>query len=75
MPFPKVMWTSTIFWWIVTFFLTVYVEKRVLMKRWKSRNYEAAMTARALSWRSNTITYLGLLICLASFILYDKYGK
>lgn len=75
MPFPKVMWTSTIFWWVATFFLTVHVEKRVLIKRWKARNYEAAMSARAVSWISNAITYLGLLIFLAGFILYDKYGK
>ena len=72
LPFPKVMWTSTIFWWITTFFLTIYVEKRVLMKRWKSRNYEAAWSARVLSWRSNAITYLGLFMIIVGFFLYDK---
>lgn len=70
--FPNVMFASTFFWWVVTFFLTVYVEKKVLQHRWKSRQFVAAKSARSLSWVSNTITYLGLLAVIGGFIILKK---
>jgi hypothetical protein len=71
--FPKIMFASTIFWWVVTFFLTVYVEKQVLLRRWKKREYICVKSARQLSWVSNIITYLGLLAVLYSFLKDIKF--
>jgi hypothetical protein len=74
LPFPKVMWASTIFWWIITFILTVIVERKTLERRWISRNYKPVISARNLSWRSNGLTYFGLLIVIVGSIIWENYG-
>lgn len=71
--FPKLTFASTAFWWIVTFFLTVYAEKKVLQKLWRRRQFSPAISAAALSWKSNLVTYSGLLIIIVGTIMWENY--
>lgn len=71
--FPRLTFASTAFWWVVTFFLTVYVEKLVLQKLWRRRQFSPAISASALSWKSNLVTYSGLLIVIIGAIVWENY--
>jgi hypothetical protein len=60
--YPTLTFGFTFFWLIVTFVLTVRYEATVLEKRWKARSVKYPLSAAALSWRGNAITYGGLLL-------------
>lgn len=75
MDFPTVTFASTAFWWLVTFFLTVLNEKAVLRRRWKAREIQPKLSAAAISWRCNAVTYTGLLLVLGGTILYALFDQ
>ena len=72
-PFPRLTFASTAFWWVITFFLTVYAEKIVLQKLWQRRQFSPAISAAALSWKSNLVTYSGLLVVIIGTIVWENY--
>lgn len=71
--FPKLTFVSTAFWWAITFFVTVYVEKQVLQKLWRRRQFSPVISAAALSWKSNLATYSGLLVVIVGTIVWENY--
>ncbi len=66
--YPRLTFLFTAFWLCVTYVLTVYCEAWFLSRRWRARGVTPPISPLALNWRSNTITYLGLLAVLASSI-------
>lgn len=73
MSFPAVTFSSTAFWWVVTFFLTVLNEKAVINKRWKARHFKSELSAGSLSWRCNAVTYAGLLLVIGGSFVYSYF--
>lgn len=68
--FLNLTFAFTGFWLLVTFYMTVRFEAAVLAKRWNARALQAPMSAGAISWRANSITYAGLAaFLLLSFIV------
>jgi hypothetical protein len=62
MRYPKLTDTMTAFWLAVTFFLTVWLEAKILSKSWSRRGFVGKINPVKLSWYSNSITYAGLFI-------------
>lgn len=60
--YPKLTNTMTVFWLVVTFFLTVWYEAKILRKRWIRRGFVGKINPVQLSWYCNSITYAGLFI-------------
>jgi len=72
MKFPKVMYASLIFWWIVTFVLTVKLEAWLLERRWRKREFISPMPPGRVSLRINTVTYVGLFFVVGAYIAYEN---
>jgi len=62
--YPKLTYSMTVIWLAVTFVLTVYYEKKLLVERLAKRGIQSEMDLQRLSWYANGITYLGLLITM-----------
>jgi len=60
------------FWLLVTFFLTVRYETKILRKRWEKRGFTGKITPEKLNWICNSITYAGLLIFFLAAWVFEK---
>lgn len=70
--YPKLSMSMTGFWLLVTFFLTVRYETKILRKRWENRGFTGRMTPEKLNWICNSITYAGLLIFFLAAWVFEK---
>ncbi len=70
--YPKLSIGMTGFWLLVTFFLTVRYETKILSKRWKKREFTGRITPEKLNWICNSITYAGLLIFFLVAWVFEK---
>lgn len=70
--YPKLSLTMTAFWLVVTFFLTVWYEAKILRKRWDRRGFVGKIKPVKLSWYCNSITYAGLYIVFLVAWIFEK---
>jgi hypothetical protein len=54
----------TLFWFAVSFVITLYFEAWILKKRWEKRNFAPGMKPTTLCWYTNTISHIGLLLAI-----------
>ena len=52
-------------WFVVSFFITVFVEARVLTRRWSRRGESAGVSPQTVAWVLNGVSYVGLATILA----------
>jgi hypothetical protein len=69
--YPKLTIAFTFLWLIVTYLLTVKYESHVLRVRWARRGLEPLISARAVSWRANSLTYAGLFAFLLFGVAFE----
>jgi len=69
MEYPKATVAFVYFWLVVSYLLTVQLERYVLSKRWLKRGETAAVMAKRLCWLSNSATYALLLLALSLVLL------
>lgn len=70
--YPKLSMSMTAFWLVVTYFLTVRYETKILRKRWEKREFKGKMTPEKLNWICNSVTYLGLFIFFLAAWVFEK---
>lgn len=58
--YPKITTYMTAIWLVLTFFITVRYEAKILRKRWDSRGFTGKITPDRISWYCNSVTYAGL---------------
>ena len=66
-PHAPLVFVMTLVWFVVTFFLTVRFESRLLSKQWAKRDATSTLTPAALSWSANLWSYAGLLLLTLFF--------
>lgn len=70
--YPKLSMTMTAFWLVVTYFLTVWYEVKIIRKRWDKRGFTGKIDPVKLSWYCNSITYAGLFIFFLAAWVFEK---
>jgi hypothetical protein len=70
--YPKLSMSMTAFWLLVTYFLTVRYETKILRKRWEKRGFTGKMTPEKLNWICNSVTYAGLFIFFLAAWVFEK---
>jgi hypothetical protein len=70
----KVLPYGLVTWFVVTFFLSVRVEGRVLQRRWSARNLRPPVSPQRASWIINGVSYAGLTVGLA-WIVYRGFAS
>ena len=56
-------------WFVVTFFLSVGVEGKVLRRRWAERDLGLPVSAQRASWIMNSVSYAGLTLGIGWIVL------
>ncbi len=72
MKYPKLSFSMTALWLIVTFFLTVRYEAKIIRNRWAGREFTGKIRPEKLSWYCNSITYAGLFIFFLVAWVFEK---
>lgn len=72
MKYPKLSFSMTALWLIVTYFLTVKYEAKIIRNRWCGREFSGKISPEKLSWYCNSITYAGLFIFFLVAWVFEK---
>ncbi len=66
-PHVKLLPYFSIFWLVVTLFLTVICERWVLLRIWTKNNYKPPISINTLMWRTHLVSYSGLFVIILYF--------
>lgn len=54
----------TLFWFALSFVVTVYFEAWIYRRRWRKRGFDSDMNPTTLCWYTNTVSHIGLLVAV-----------
>ncbi len=63
-PYIEYLPYFTVFWLIITFFLTVLCERWFLLRIWAKNNINSPINVNSLMWRVHLVSYTGLIIII-----------